>query len=293
MASFLCGDAWHRYSGLMADECPSCGGRRRRGCLLGALASVVRIAIAAPLAAWSAWSDLWAPRPENAWLRDGPWRLKDVLLLLLGAPLFLSLTALFLPEPPERVGRFSAASTQALLHELVGHLAILAVVGFLLWRRHRLRPAALGFRRFDVNEALHAVLVALVASVVAAVVVVALLGSALGFDSTEPYRPELRAAAKEGGTSGGLVFLGLVVTAPLAEETACRGILFAGLIPRLRPGLAALVSSILFGSFHLQPNAIVRAAVRGLFLASLFFRTGSLWPPLALHAAVNAIAATS
>lgn len=84
-------------------------------------------------------------------------------------------------------------------------------------------------------------------------------------------------------------FVLLVVVAPISEELIFRGVLFAGwrgkgFVP------AALVSSVLFGLAHWQPNVALATAVLGWLLAYLYEKTGSLWAPIGLHAAKNALA---
>jgi membrane protease YdiL (CAAX protease family) len=84
--------------------------------------------------------------------------------------------------------------------------------------------------------------------------------------------------------------LALVVIVPICEEMLFRGLLLRGLNYTYGAVPALLVSSILFGLSHLRlPTAILPAMVAGLFLGLIALRTGSIWPSIALHAAVNAI----
>jgi membrane protease YdiL (CAAX protease family) len=82
------------------------------------------------------------------------------------------------------------------------------------------------------------------------------------------------------------------VVAPLAEELFFRGFLFGALRKR---GLlvAAPISGIAFGLAHVASSPIgfiVPLATLGVILALLYERTGSLYPPIALHALNNSIA---
>ncbi|MEU9275525.1 CPBP family intramembrane glutamic endopeptidase [Streptomyces sp. NPDC048342] len=105
----------------------------------------------------------------------------------------------------------------------------------------------------------------------------------------------------------------------LLEETAFRGVLFA-LLRRLRTATtAAVVSSVLFGLWHILPSlnldkdkptlgslfghsvagavlvdigAVLFTAVAGCLLCWLRDRSGSLLAPMALHWAVNALGYT-
>lgn len=91
-----------------------------------------------------------------------------------------------------------------------------------------------------------------------------------------------------------LVVLGVLVigAAPLSEEVFFRGFFFGGLRGRLGFRGAALISAILFGLVHLPsgPAQVPPLAMFGLVLAWLYERTGSLGPPILMHALQNAIA---
>jgi membrane protease YdiL (CAAX protease family) len=84
----------------------------------------------------------------------------------------------------------------------------------------------------------------------------------------------------------------VAVTAPIVEEIAFRGYLFAALTRWRGPWLAAIVSGVLFGAAHMAaypPELLPPLAVFGLGLAMLFWFTGSLLPCIALHALNNAL----
>ena len=86
-----------------------------------------------------------------------------------------------------------------------------------------------------------------------------------------------------------LFFLGGVVVAPLAEEVFFRGFVFAGLRGRYGWVKAALISSALFSLMHLQLTQFLPLFLIGFFLALLYEKSRSLWPAVAMHAAINAI----
>lgn len=80
--------------------------------------------------------------------------------------------------------------------------------------------------------------------------------------------------------------------APLAEELFFRGFVFGALRRRGLP-LAAGVSGVLFGLAHVASSPIgfiVPLAVLGVLLCLVYERTGSLYPPIALHCVNNSIA---
>jgi len=86
----------------------------------------------------------------------------------------------------------------------------------------------------------------------------------------------------------------IVAVAPLTEEVFFRGFMFAGMRRALPFVLAALIPSLIWGLFHYTGpeswGVVLQLTVFGLWLCWLYERTDSLWPPIALHAANNAIA---
>lgn len=85
--------------------------------------------------------------------------------------------------------------------------------------------------------------------------------------------------------------LGLVVAAPIAEEIGFRGWLFAGIGGRTRSARAAVwLTAILWALLHASQGWVKVLALlpTGLLLGTMRLRTGSLWPSLAGHMAMNA-----
>ncbi len=95
-----------------------------------------------------------------------------------------------------------------------------------------------------------------------------------------------------------LVFISLVVLPPLVEELLCRGFLYSGLRTKLSFVPAAVITSVLFASAHLQAgsgNALLWVAALDTFTLSLVLvylreKTGSLWPGIGLHMLKNFVA---
>jgi membrane protease YdiL (CAAX protease family) len=96
----------------------------------------------------------------------------------------------------------------------------------------------------------------------------------------------------------GLTFVSLVVLPPIVEELVFRGFLYTGLRNRLKPIAAALATSALFASAHLQfgnGKPLLWVAALDTFTLSLVLcylrqKNNSLWPGIMLHALKNAIA---
>lgn len=88
---------------------------------------------------------------------------------------------------------------------------------------------------------------------------------------------------------GVLVILCVVAAVPVMEELFFRGFLLFGLENRYGRTPAVLVSACLFGVSHLNAVAAVYAATAGVLLGVLALYTRSIWPGIAVHAAVNAM----
>lgn len=91
-----------------------------------------------------------------------------------------------------------------------------------------------------------------------------------------------------------LLWLALIVAAPLFEEVFFRGFLFTGFAASAAGAAGAIViTSALWAVIHLQYDlyGIATLFVLGVVFGVARLRTGSLYVPLALHAMTNLIAA--
>jgi hypothetical protein len=84
------------------------------------------------------------------------------------------------------------------------------------------------------------------------------------------------------------------VVAPIGEEFLFRGFIFTALRSWASPIVAAIITGLLFGAIHLDPDRpvayLVPLAFLGFLLCIVYWRTGSLYPCIALHCVNNAIA---
>jgi hypothetical protein len=95
-----------------------------------------------------------------------------------------------------------------------------------------------------------------------------------------------------GSGLGGLV-LALILGAgivPFAEELFFRGFLYPGLRTKWGVVAAALVSSLLFAGAHILPSVLLPIFLMSLLLTWVRERSGSLWPSVLLHSAINGLA---
>jgi membrane protease YdiL (CAAX protease family) len=168
---------------------------------------------------------------------------------------------------------------------LLGDVFLLAVILLFARRGARLGAATLGIRRTAFWPAL---------GWAAAIYAGTFLAEGL-------WTVLVGGGGEEAGTSAGpappliavvLIVAGVVVTAPIVEEIAFRGYLFAALTTWRGPWIAALVTAVLFGSAHIASaplEALPALALFGFAACLLFWFTGSLLPCVAVHAFNNAL----
>jgi membrane protease YdiL (CAAX protease family) len=80
-----------------------------------------------------------------------------------------------------------------------------------------------------------------------------------------------------------------VLVAPVTEELLFRGLFLPALRGRHGTMAAVVVTSVLFGLFHLDVQAAFYATAMGLLLGTVRVRAGSVLPAIALHAGFNAL----
>ena len=87
-----------------------------------------------------------------------------------------------------------------------------------------------------------------------------------------------------------LTFQALALITPISEELFFRGFIFRGLIPKVGPFGAMLISAAVFSGFHLSLGVLIPIFITGFLLAWLYWKTGSLWASIGAHAGQNALA---
>lgn len=84
-----------------------------------------------------------------------------------------------------------------------------------------------------------------------------------------------------------VIFILLVVAAPVLEELLFRGIILEGFLHRYSPGKAILWSSVIFGVIHLNPWQFIAAFFGGLLIGWVYWQTRSLLPAMFIHFIMN------
>jgi uncharacterized protein len=180
----------------------------------------------------------------------------------------------------------SLGSRLALQATLAATLVGVAFVAAGLGGRRAEAATALGLRRPSGKFIRHTVL-AYLGYLGCAIVIAALI---------QPEQEDVtRELGVDEGTLGAIVAGVLIIgVAPFTEEVFFRGFMFTGMRRALPFVLAALIPSLIWGLFHYTGpeswGVVLQLSIFGLWLCWLYERTGSLWPPVVLHVANNAIA---
>jgi membrane protease YdiL (CAAX protease family) len=86
-----------------------------------------------------------------------------------------------------------------------------------------------------------------------------------------------------------LLFVIVVLGAPVVEELFFRGLLQRSLLRRMGPVLAVAISAFVFGVTHFQLLQFPALVAFGAILGFLALRTGRLGPSIVAHMAFNAV----
>ncbi|MBR6001700.1 MAG: CPBP family intramembrane metalloprotease [Bacteroidales bacterium] len=82
----------------------------------------------------------------------------------------------------------------------------------------------------------------------------------------------------------------VVIMAPLFEEWMFRGMILRGLLRKMHPVWAIVISAFLFSLIHLNPWQGIPAFILGCVFGYVYWKTGNLWLTILMHATNNAIA---
>jgi uncharacterized protein len=221
------------------------------------------------------------PDPAERTPRPG-WRpLEAIPVLLIAFVTVAVVGSLVTALTPSCPGRF-------LLQLTVGELAFpLAVILWLRLVSHS-PLAALGAPRRplgDLATGFLGGLALIVVGYVAGAVVLAVARLILGHPPAEPEQISTCVRGAAFVASG----FGVVVLAPVCEETFFRGFLYRSLRERLSPWPAALISGGAFALVHVDPLLIFSLLPVGVGLAFVYERRQSLLASIVAHATFNLV----
>ena len=156
--------------------------------------------------------------------------------------------------------------------------------------RHRYSWRMLGFRRPNKPWVWQTIGLAFVAffTFLVALFPIGLIGAIfeLGYiesGSNDTTVEMFSSGVEVGGITAILAFISVVILPPIVEEMFFRGVIHNTLRQRFGFWITTLVSSAIFGVVHIAPIAILHAFIMGVFLAWVYERYDSLWPPILIH----------
>ena len=183
----------------------------------------------------------------------------------------------------------------SLAEDLVFDLSFVAAAVYFASIRGRARPVDFGFRRIGIRRGIGAVLLAAFGYYV----LTAIYASAVRLHGNDKLPSELGVSKSTAALVGAAIFV--CVIAPIAEEFFFRGFIF-GALRKMRISvagrdvgtwLAAIITGILFGLAHTgsaSSQYLIPLGFLGFVLCLVRWRTGSLYPCMALHSANNSLA---
>jgi membrane protease YdiL (CAAX protease family) len=89
--------------------------------------------------------------------------------------------------------------------------------------------------------------------------------------------------------SKAILFIFILIEAPVVEELLFRGVLFGGLTKIMPIWPAILLSGLIFAVIHINAATLIPLWFLGAAFAWLYVRTGTLLAPMAVHFTFNAI----
>jgi membrane protease YdiL (CAAX protease family) len=228
---------------------------------------------------------------------DPPWR----LWMAPAGVLFGLAAGLVATIIVEIVGQAGGSSVShptpavSIVGDIVFDLSFVGAAIYLTALITRPRPADFGFRTTPVRRA---AIIVVIAAVVYYLVTLA-YAAVVNIHTSDKLPSELGVSHSTAALVAATVFV--CVIAPVCEEFFFRGFLF-GVLRRwhievagheLGPWVAAVITGLLFGLAHAGSAAaeyLLPLAFLGFVLCLVRWKTGSLYPGMALHSANNALA---
>ncbi len=181
-----------------------------------------------------------------------------------------------------------AASGILALIGIPAYSALILSVWYFALHRHGARWRSLGLTWAGARSIVVVVPV-LFAYLVANAAVWSLISRVFG-PISNPQVEALTAGGAPSNAEWGWLFMVFVGLGPFAEELYCRGMLFRYLRGRTRVPIAMVASAAVFAALHIYPMLLVSFFLIGIALAVVVEAFDSLYPAVALHALINAIA---
>ena len=78
-------------------------------------------------------------------------------------------------------------------------------------------------------------------------------------------------------------FLVVAIFAPFFEEWLCRGMILRGLLTKMKPAWAIIISALFFALIHMNPWQALNAFIIGLVMGYVYYKTGNLLLTMLIH----------
>ena len=85
-------------------------------------------------------------------------------------------------------------------------------------------------------------------------------------------------------------FLLVAIFAPIFEEWLCLGMVLRGLLTKMKPGWAIVVSALFFAVIHMNPWQALNAFIIGVVMGYVYYKSGSLLLTMLIHFVNNGLA---
>lgn len=85
-------------------------------------------------------------------------------------------------------------------------------------------------------------------------------------------------------------FLVTAIFAPVFEEWLCRGMVLRGLLTKVKPAWAIVISALFFALIHMNPWQALNAFIIGVVMGYVYYKTGSLALTMLIHFVNNGLA---
>jgi uncharacterized protein len=192
-------------------------------------------------------------------------------------------------------GSANPGPADTIIADIVFDLGFVAAALWLVWRLGGMKASVFGYRRVHLATAVKAFVLAAVAYYG----LTAVYGALLNLHGSDKLPSDLGVTHSTAALVAASLFVCAI--APIAEEFFFRGFFFGALrgMPvkvaghELGPWIAAVLTAILFGLAHTgsaSSQYLIPLGFLGFVLCLVRWRTGSLYPCMALHSANNALA---
>lgn len=173
---------------------------------------------------------------------------------------------------------------------LIQNLIFLCPIYFLVVKKYKLKPEALGFGNIGVINTLKWIAkgfgLVIVFNIFFNSVILRYVSEVPGFSTQESHIPLFGEATPDII----LAIIVLIIVAPIVEETLFRGFILQSFLAKFGPKTASTVSAVIFALMHFEFQSMGKIFVLGLILNWLFMRTKSVWPCIGFHVLNNAVA---